>query len=960
MGGYTMAGTLSYLGAIPLYWSLGELFSQLAGFKLAALLYWWAGGVAAYGLGRAVSGSGWGGVAVGSFYLLSAQVLLRLAWVEHLTIVACYPFVPLAFWGLWRTARRGAPIDFILLATAFSLVWLSASKIGATLAIGLAAVGLGLFWSRPEWRPQLWRGGVVVTLLVGWLGILPVISLLREFNFMAVFAYAPFAEWQQIFSQPAVVSGLDRGGELLTGLPEAMLVARGGYYLTWLGVGALAGVVWWNWRSDRLRADWLLALRIFAGASLLLQWLSHGPRSVLAGQAYLLSAAEGLADPVILLVWGALIGACLLLWWLVPRDAQHPTRRGWIYAGLLPVYLVVPGFRLFELLPPLANLRAPDSFWILAGTCCWSVTAGLAVMGLLSVLPPVRWRILGGLAAGVILLSEASDGLVHFTRAGMPKAVLTEFDQAMEVLREQPEQGWVLPLSGRYFYMQTPWKSGKPLWTEAGHSNFMLRGMARLQALGWSDPTLLRDALRVGAVRYVLIDRNDPQLDRAQAERWEKEGKILYEGEEILLLQNLRALPMAYRATEWVTTGESLVELVQGLSLAEFSVAAVAKPGRVSEGAFAPEIEQRGEFIPLASEGVASGEWRIALDGKKGLMVLAQAWHPDWQARVDGAEVPVLAAWGALCAAVVPEGATELVFSFEPPWWYGAGLKVGLAGWGLVILGLLAWPWQRFWPEPWRKFLLTSREIVPAEVSAVADQGRPVVLIPTHNESASIERLLRDLMNEIPGAAVWVIDDASTDGTREIVRKLGEEYPGVRLIERPTKAGLGSAYREAMAQVLAMGSGENFSIVLTMDGDGSHHADDVRRLLERVRNGEADVAIGSRYLAGSRVENWPKGRLWLSRGATWYVRGWTGLPLTDATSGVKAMRVEALRSIQPESLQAEGYAFQIELHFRLWQAGFRLVEEPIVFTEREGGCSKMNPGIVREAFWRVPGLVFRA
>jgi hypothetical protein len=487
----------------------------------------------------------------------------------------------------------------------------------------------------------------------------------------------------------------------------------------------------------------------------------------------------------------------------------------------------------------------------------------------------------------------------------------------------------------------------------------MLFGMARLQALAWSDRTLLRDASKVGGVRYILIDRNDPQLDRTQAERWEKEGQVLYEGEEILLVRNLRALPLAYRATEWVTTGDSLVDLVQGLSLAEFSVAAVAEPGRRSEGPISPEIEQRGEFVPLVSESINSGEWRIALDGREGLVVLAQAWHPDWQAHVDGQAVPVVAAWGALCAVVVPEGAGELVFSFRPPWWYGAGLKVGLMGWGLVLLGLLAWPWQRFWPESWRKFFLASREMIPGECPVAPETERVVVLIPTHNESASIERLLRDLRREIPRVVIWVIDDASTDGTREIVRSLGGEYPEVRLIERPTKAGLGSAYREAMAQVLADGGGDDFTVVLTMDGDGSHHADDARRLLERVRSGEADVAVGSRYLPDSRVENWPRGRLWLSRGATWYVRGWTGLPLTDATSGVKAMRVEALRSIAPQSLRAEGYAFQIELHFRLWQAGFRLIEEPIVFTERAGGCSKMNPGIVREAFWRVPALVFR-
>lgn len=954
MGGYSMAGVLSYVTALPLYALLSQAIEPVAAFKLGGLLYWWLGGMAAYGLGRAVGRNGWVGVAVGSFYFFSAQVLLRLAWVEHMTIVACYPFVPLAFWALWRAGRRGAPMDFLLLAVAFSWVWLAAGKIGATLAVGLAAVGLGLYWARPEWRPQLWRGGVVVFCLVLWLGVLPVLSLLREFDFMAVFRYAPFAEWQQIFSQPAVVSGLDRGGELLRGLPDSLLVARGGYYLTWVGVLALLGVVWWNWREQRSPAEWLAPLRIFAGASLFLQWLSHGPRGVLAGQFYLLGQADGMEDFAILPVWGALVGACLLLWWLVPRSRAHPERRGWIYALLLTIYLLVPGFRILEVFPPLANFRAPDSFWILAGTACWSVTAGLSVVVLLAELPKLRWRFLGGVAAGVMLILEASHGWIFFLQMRMPGAVMEEFAAAMRVLREQPNSGWVLPLSGRYFYMQVPWRGGQPLWTEAGHTNFMLRGMARLQALAWSDATLQRDISRVGAVRYILIDRNDPQGDSAQAERWQKEGEVLFEGREILLLRNLRALPMAYRATEWVAIGESLPELVRGVSLAEFNVAAVVD---IQAAANQQEwaIERRGEFVPLAAVAERAARWKIPLDGQPGLVILAQAWHPDWRAWADGAEVPVQAAWGALCAAEVPSGARELIFALREPWWYRAGLIMGGVGWLLALLGLCAWPLARFWPPTWRRFLLSSREIVPRPASESVSEARVAVLIPTHNERASVEKVLREVFAELPGAMVWVIDDASTDGTRELVREMVPEFPGLKLLERPTKAGLGSAYREGMREVLR----EDFACIVTMDGDGSHHAEDARKLVEQVNRGEADVAIGSRYLPGSRVENWPRTRLWLSCGATQYVRFWTGLPLTDATSGLKAMRAEALKIVAPETLQAEGYAFQIELHFRLWQAGFRLAEEPIVFTEREGGCSKMNPGIVREAVWRVPTLVWR-
>lgn len=948
MGGYSIAGVLSYGAALPLYVLLAQGFEPVVAFKLGALIYWWTGGLAAFALGREITRSAWFGVAVGSFYLLSAQLILRTGWVEHMTLVACYPFVPLAFLGLWRTARRGAPLDFLLLAVSFSLVWLSASKIGATLAVGLAAVGMGLYLGRPDCR----RGAITSGVLVFLLGLLPVLSLFREYGFMTVFSLAPFAEWQQIFSQPAVVFGLDRG-DLLQGLPEPLLVARGGYYLTLPGILALLAVVWWNWREDKNPSQWLLPLRIFAGAALLLQWLSHGPRSVLGGQFFFLQEASGIKDWILPLVWFSLIGACLLLWWLVPRSPRHPRLRGWIYAGLLAVYLLVPGFRILELLPPFANLRAPDSFWILAGTLCWSATAGLALGCLLASLPKVRWRILGGFASGILLLAGAALALENFVRERMPATVMDEFHEAMTVLDADSHTGWVLPLSGRYFYMQIPWKSSKPLWTEAGHSNFMLKGMAKFQTLGWSDPVLLRDTLRLGSVRYILVDRNDPDLNQEQAKRLEQESETLYEGREILLLRNLRALPFAYRATKWLRGGDSVADLVAGLSLAEFSVAFLPDSQSATDsGGNLPEIHEHGEFLPLDFSSTDSGHWRIQLDGEPGLAILAMAWHPDWRARIDGKDAPVEAAWGALCAVETKAGSRELELRFEPPWWYGAAFWSGLGCWGLTLLGLLAWP---VYPRAWKAFLADSREIPTRPPTPPAQEDRVAILIPTHNECSSIERIIREIFTEFPDGTIWIVDDVSTDGTREILHDLQKEFPELRVIERPSKAGLGSAYRAAMSAALS----ENFSVIVTMDGDGSHHPGDAKKLRECVRDGRADAAVGSRYLPGSRVENWPRTRLWLSRGATWYVRAWTGLPLTDATSGLKALRADALRAVCPETLRADGYAFQIELHFRLWQAGFVLTEQPVIFTEREGGHSKMNPGIVREAVWRVPALVWK-
>ncbi|MCX6936213.1 MAG: polyprenol monophosphomannose synthase [Verrucomicrobia bacterium] len=229
-----------------------------------------------------------------------------------------------------------------------------------------------------------------------------------------------------------------------------------------------------------------------------------------------------------------------------------------------------------------------------------------------------------------------------------------------------------------------------------------------------------------------------------------------------------------------------------------------------------------------------------------------------------------------------------------------------------------------------------------------------MVIIPTYNEAELILTVLEEILAKSPGADVLVVDDGSPDGTAGKVRRHVGFGKKVHLMERQGKAGLGSAYRAGFKWALEKG----YDAVVEMDADLSHDPADVPRLLAALVEG-ADVAVGSRYLNGIRILNWPQSRLWISTFGGWYARTLTGLPMTDPTSGFKAIRRRVLEGLDWDRFTAQGYGFQIELHFFAWQAGFKIQEVPIVFTERRQGDSKMSPQIAKEAALRVLQLAVR-
>ncbi|MCY4673159.1 MAG: polyprenol monophosphomannose synthase [Bacteroidetes bacterium] len=232
-----------------------------------------------------------------------------------------------------------------------------------------------------------------------------------------------------------------------------------------------------------------------------------------------------------------------------------------------------------------------------------------------------------------------------------------------------------------------------------------------------------------------------------------------------------------------------------------------------------------------------------------------------------------------------------------------------------------------------------------------------LVIIPTYNEAKNVALALRRVMEQPSNLNALVVDDGSPDGTANVVRQTQLKYPGrIDLLERSGKLGLGTAYLTGFAHALR----NEYQIICEMDADLSHNPDDLPRLIEAITADQCDLAIGSRYVHGVRVVDWPLTRLILSYGAGWYTRIVTRLPVCDVTAGFVAYHRRVLESVNLQAVRSNGYSFQVEMKYRAWKKGFRLSEIPIVFTERTEGQSKMSPDIVREAALKVWELRFRS
>jgi dolichol-phosphate mannosyltransferase len=225
--------------------------------------------------------------------------------------------------------------------------------------------------------------------------------------------------------------------------------------------------------------------------------------------------------------------------------------------------------------------------------------------------------------------------------------------------------------------------------------------------------------------------------------------------------------------------------------------------------------------------------------------------------------------------------------------------------------------------------------------------NQTLIIVPTVNERENLPRVAQKLLSLPVGVDLLVMDGNSSDGTGKIADELAAKHPEIHVLHEQKKNGLGRAYIAGFKWAL----GRDYEFIFEMDCDLSHNPDDIPSLLDAAK--DADLVLGSRYINGIRIINWPLSRLMLSKGAAHYVQIVTGMPFADPTGGFKCFRQRALKAINLDEVQSNGYSFQIEMTHKLWRQGMKIVEVPIVFTEREQGHSKMSGHIVREALFMV-------
>jgi dolichol-phosphate mannosyltransferase len=235
----------------------------------------------------------------------------------------------------------------------------------------------------------------------------------------------------------------------------------------------------------------------------------------------------------------------------------------------------------------------------------------------------------------------------------------------------------------------------------------------------------------------------------------------------------------------------------------------------------------------------------------------------------------------------------------------------------------------------------------PGDGAGYPGVGRVLVVIPTYNEAENVQIIVDRVRAAVPEVDILVADDNSPDGTGAIADEISAADPAVHVLHRPGKQGLGAAYVAGFAWAREHG----YEAVVEMDADGSHAPEELPKLLDALR--DTDAVLGTRYIPGGSVHNWPIHRLLLSRGGNIYIRMALGMPFKDATGGYRAYRMPVLEKINVETVASTGYSFQVELAWRTYKKGFRIAEVPITFTEREHGVSKMSGNIFKEQLLRV-------
>ncbi|MEO8206168.1 MAG: glycosyltransferase [Chthoniobacterales bacterium] len=946
-------------------WSL--VFGEFSGPKIAGLLCILGSALSMFAFIRRLTSSAGAAFACGVVYLFLPGIFVRLGYVEHAVMATAFVFIPLAFYGVLCLFERPSILSALGCAAGFGLLTLAYAKI-AILTLPILLLFAGWVWKErarfkiPAPHILLISGGAVFLL-----AILLNIPALREVRFLALFDLGPFQGWQQAFSTKSALLWLDRDSFLSEGMPAWFnpTTAKGAAYFGIVPAVLLAVLLLFR-RHEIYQSPLGSIFRLFATLALVAHWLSFGPRSVLEGHFEFLAYAVNARELAIVAAWFFLAFQIWLIFILPPKNL--PGRNVFSAISAL-IYLLVPGFRLIEFLPLYSNIRAPFDFYQTTGIFCVAIMSGIAATIIVQGIRPVKVQLAVTVLAIALMALDVSVYFRPFFHSPLEANVFSDFIKTQTYLANAKLPGRVFPCSGRYFYLLTPFLANRGLSTEAFNSYLCQRGMTYLLSAALRTPDDFQSYLNITGVAYILIDKNDPDTAVEYQNFLRALLPVADENDNFVILENKGTLAPAFLAPDFVQTeAEGLKIAGAALALSKYHVATLnTPPVPLNEKGLAGILSDTNLSLDEKAEHMDHPPFRkvqesgrrdythISLQPQKGKgwLILPEAYHPDWIASSKGVPLPVYRAFEGLCGVRIDGQDAPIEFSFQQPWWYNLCVWLGLFSWSACGLFFL-FTFLPFCPVNLKRrltecaFYGSASPLPPRTSNSLSAIQRPLVIIPTYNESETLPLLLEKTFQVDSALQILIIDDNSPDGTAVLVEKHPEYGKRLHLLKRKAKLGLGSAYQEGFHWAF----GKGFDACIEMDGDFSHDPADLPKLIAALNAG-ADIAIGSRYLGGIRVIDWPEYRLLLSSGASHYVRILTGLPIADATSGFKAIRSEALQSLNWKQFKADGYGFQIELHYFLWKAGFRMIEVPIIFTERRQGHTKMNISIAIEAAVRV-------
>ena len=706
------------------YWAialLGGFFGALAATKIMAVAYMalaaWAMFSMLRRLGCDLVASQLGGL----LYLVLPSMSVRLGTYEHFGVGPCFIFLPMILRGILAVAEERSPREIVLLGLSASGLALAYTK------IAIVASPIFLLWALEAVRrnrpylQEIFTAYAWSLLIAGVSGLSLLIPALREFGFAAGFLFDPLDGWQHHYSFKTPLLWIDLWGALTKGGDGNL---TGDAAMFWIGVVPLAALSFVlglrslsEWRV-RQTGRWFLML---TACWLIAVWFSSGPDGLLLGHINVLKTAQGLPDLSIPILWLSFIW----IGWLIYRTSSALLSKApfWLPCLITAVMLVLPIFRITNAIPLFNDVRAPESYWSLAGFTCLTASVTMALWVLFTDVITKSWRKPSAIAVGIILMVDLYPVHSAFWTRGMGNELFADYDQAAAFLKTAPIQGRVHPLSGRYFYLTLPEKAGRAIDSESAWRHFQLKWVRHLEVAGNASGDNLRSYLNLAGVAYILLDKTDPFSPKQMQDFFRSVYPVAFENKYFAVLANPNALYPAFLAHDFVALPQgsyamapaALQLLPQNLITVEMGSVERNTPGFAGLAKSANQIELLSQYqgkagqpfarVPLVGNRMDYGRMTYQLPPSvSGWLVISEAYHPDWTATIDGRPMQTTRAEAALLGAYVPQGSHEVSFVFRPPVWYGLLTWIGILTWCVLLMAIAVLPsritpplWSRWW-----------------------------------------------------------------------------------------------------------------------------------------------------------------------------------------------------------------------------------------------------------------------